>query len=530
MTADPESPRRRPASASTAPPKEKAADRQRPPAKRAAAPRSSPPDESAAPAPLASSAQTSETAPHGEADAPPRRRSTRETKRRDAAPPHAPPFLGPVTPAEAKVLDAKYEALKKAPTHLSRLAALDDAELRALAASLGVAAAETAPRAALLSATLEAQIRADGLAFGEGVLEVLPEGYGFLRQASRSYLAGPDDVYVAPSQIRRFRLRPGSRILGHLRPPKPSEKFFALLRVESVDGDPPERAAARPAFDDLPPAHPVRRLRLETEGGEIVGRLLDLFAPLGRGQRGIVAAPPRSGKTLLLSAVADALAKNHPEVELLMLLVDERPEEAAELRRRVRGEVVASTFDEDSPRHLQIAELTLQRAKRLTEAGRDVVILLDSLTRLARAFNADAPRSGRVLSGGVEAAALQRPKRFFGAARAVDGGGSLTVLATALIETGSRMDEVIYEEFKGTGNLEIVLDRGLAEKRLFPAVDLRLTGTRREELLLTPEELRRTKALRAVCAAMEPEQALGLLLGEMKRTPSNAALLAALRG
>ena len=466
---------------------------------------------------------------------PPRRKASSKPPTSDPpAPPNAAvpdgPFQGPLSGAEAKALDAKYEELKKKPPHLSTLSGLNDDELRCLAVRLGAKNGERLVRTELLFETLKLLIREDGLAFGEGVMEVLPDGYGFLRQSARSYMAGPDDVYVAPSQVRRFGLRSGSRVQGQIRPPKPAEKFFALLRVEAVDGDAPDRAAARPLFDDLVPAHPSARLRTETDAKGYAGRLIDLFAPIGRGQRGLIAAAPRTGKTMLLAELATAVAQNHPEVELLMLLVDERPEEAADLRRQVKGEVVASTFDEKTSRHLQIAELTLQRAKRLVEAGRDVVILLDSLTRLARAFNTDAPRTGKVLSGGVDAAALQHPKRFFGAARAIEGGGSLTVIATALVGTGSRMDEVIFEEFKGTGNLEIVLDRGLAEHRLYPAIDLHATGTRREELLLSPDELRRTKVLRAVLAGMETHAALELVLDQMRRTPSNAAMLAAMRG
>jgi transcription termination factor Rho len=472
---------------------------------------------------------TRRTAPTVERKVPTRVPAADDSEAAAVAPVAAEVFRGPLTPAESKDLDRRYEELKKRPPHLSQLVALGDAELRALATSLGSRLAERLPRTELLFEALKLLIREDGLAYGEGVVEILPDGYGFLRQASRSFLAGPDDVYVAPSQVRRFGLRHGSKVQGQIRPPKPAEKFFALLRVEAVDGDAPERAAARAHFDDLSPAHPSSRLRLETTPELYASRLVDLFAPVGRGQRGLIVAPPRSGKTLLLAEIAAAVAKNHPDTQLLMLLVDERPEEAAELKKVVAGEVVASTFDEKTSRHLQIAELTLQRAKRLVESGRHVVILLDSLTRLARAFNQDAPRSGKVLSGGVDAAALQRPKRFFGAARAIEGGGSLTVLATALVDTGSRMDEVIFEEFKGTGNLEIVLDRGLADRRMFPALDLHATGTRREELLLPPDDLRRLKTLRAVLSGMPVDGALGLVLQQMRRAPTNAALLAAMR-
>ncbi|HYC78489.1 MAG TPA: transcription termination factor Rho [Planctomycetota bacterium] len=440
------------------------------------------------------------------------------------------PFGGPLTSAEAKALDARAVALRDQPPHLAALKAMDDASLRRLATELGAPLAERLGRRELMFETLKLLVRRDGLAYGDGVLEVLPDGYGFLRSSAESYLASPDDVYVSPSQVRRFGLRTGSRVEGQVRPPKPQEKFFALMRVEAVDGEPPEEAARRPHFEDLPPAHPTARLRLETSPETTSTRVIDLLAPVGKGQRALIVAPPRSGKTILLEEISHGLAANHPEVEQILLLVDERPEEAAELRRKVKAEVIASTFDDVQSRHLQIAELVLQRARRLVEAGRDVVILLDSLTRLARAFNADAPHTGRVLSGGVDAAALQRPKRFFGAARAVEGGGSLTVIATALIDTGSRMDEVIFEEFKGTGNLEIVLDRSLAERRLFPAFDVLASGTRKEELLLHPDELRRINLLRSVMARLEPAEALELLLGQMRRAKTNVELLLSIRG
>jgi transcription termination factor Rho len=438
-------------------------------------------------------------------------------------------FAGPLTGDEARALDRRREELLTKPPHLAALAAMSDDALRALAVERGSKLATKLPRRELMFEALKVLIKEDGLAYGDGVIEVLPDGYGFLRSEAGSYLASPDDVYVAPSQVRRFGLRSGSKVQGQIRPPKPAEKFFALLKVEAVDGEPPERAASRPWFDDLQPAHPTRRLRLETTAAALATRLIDLFCPVGKGQRGLIVAPPRSGKTVLLAEIADAIAANHPEVDLLVLLVDERPEEAADLKRRVKGEVIASTFDEKASRHLQIAELVLARAKRLVEAGRDVVVLLDSLTRLARASNTDAPQGGRVLSGGVESTALQRPKRFFGAARATEDGGSLTVLATALVDTGSRMDQVIFEEFKGTGNLEVVLDRTLAERRIFPAFDLIASGTRKEELLLSPDDLKRLKTLRAVLSSMQPAEASALVVDQLRRTPSNAALLAGMR-
>jgi transcription termination factor Rho len=439
-------------------------------------------------------------------------------------------FLGPITEEEAADLDARYEALKRDPPRIADVETDDDEALRRAVASLGPKAADDLSRDELKTEYLRRAARRDGLCYAEGVVEILPDGYAFLRDVSRSFAPGPDDVYVAPSQVRRFGLRNGAKVQGQIRPPKRNEKFFALLRVEAVDGESPERVAARPRFEDLPPSHPSARFTLETGPEPFSTRVLDLVAPIGKGQRALIAAPPRSGKTTLLSEIADALARNHKDVALFVLLVDERPEEAAEFARRSKADVVRSTFDDATKNHLRVAELTLERAKRLVEGGRDVVVLLDSLTRLARASNADAPSGGRVLSGGVDATALARPKKFFGAARAIDGGGSLTVIATALVETGSRMDDVIYEEFRGTGNAEIALDRKTADARVFPAIDVTTSGTRRHELLVAPEVARRVGTLRALLSSMPQKEAAPFLIENLRRFPSNAALLEKLRG
>ena len=360
---------------------------------------------------------------------------------------------------------------------------------------------------------------------GEGVLEVLPEGYGFLRSQDWNYLYGPDDIYVSPSQIKRFDLRTGDTVLGQVRPPKEGERYLALLKVERVNGDEPEKAKHRIAFDNLRPRYPDDRVHLETSGGDISMRVMDLVAPLGKGQRGLIVAPPKAGKTILMQKIANAITENHPEVHLIVLLIDERPEEVTDMQENVRAEVISSTFDEPADRHTQVAEMVLEKAKRLVEHGRDVVILLDSITRLARAYNVVVPHSGKILSGGVDANALHKPKRFFGAARNIEEGGSLTIVATALVETGSRMDEVIFEEFKGTGNMELVLDRHIADKRIFPAIDLNRSGTRREDLLLTEMELTRVYLLRNFLSDMPPAEAIDFLLNRMKKTKGNKEFL-----
>ncbi|MGK7310604.1 MAG: transcription termination factor Rho [Candidatus Longimicrobiales bacterium M2_2A_002] len=360
---------------------------------------------------------------------------------------------------------------------------------------------------------------------GEGVLEVLPEGYGFLRSQDWNYLYGPDDIYVSPSQIKRFDLRTGDTVLGQVRPPKEGERYLALLKVEEVNGDDPEEAKHRIAFDNLRPRYPEGRLMLENGEGDLSMRLMDLITPIGKGQRGLIVSPPKAGKTILLQKTANAILENQPEVHLIVLLIDERPEEVTDMEEHVPAEIISSTFDEPADRHTQVAEMVLEKAKRLVEAGRDVVILLDSITRLARAYNVTVPHSGKILSGGVDANALHKPKRFFGTARNIEGGGSLTIIATALIDTGSRMDEVIFEEFKGTGNMEVNLDRHIADKRIFPAIDINRSSTRKEELLLSDEELNRVYLLRNFLSDMPPAEALEFLLERMKRTDTNREFL-----
>jgi transcription termination factor Rho len=366
---------------------------------------------------------------------------------------------------------------------------------------------------------------------GEGVLEILPEGYGFLRSQDWNYLYGPDDIYVSPSQIKRFDLRTGDTILGQVRPPKEGERYLALLKVERVNEEEPEKAKHRIAFDNLRPRYPEVRLRLETpEAVDLSMRVVDLMAPIGMGQRGLIVSPPKAGKTMLLQKMANSIAENHPDVYLIVLLIDERPEEVTDMEENVRAEVISSTFDEPADRHVQVAEMVIEKAKRLVEHGRDVVILLDSITRLARAYNVTVPHSGKILSGGVDANALHKPKRFFGAARNIDEGGSLTIIATALVDTGSRMDEVIFEEFKGTGNMELVLDRHIADKRIFPAIDINKSGTRREELLLTETELNRVYLLRNFLSDMPPTEAINFLMDRMRRTETNQEFLDSMQG
>jgi transcription termination factor Rho len=357
---------------------------------------------------------------------------------------------------------------------------------------------------------------------GDGVLEILPEGYGFLRSQDWNYLYGPDDIYVSPSQIKRFDLRTGDTVLGQVRPPKEWERYLALLKVETINGDEPDTAKQRVAFDNLRPRYPDKRLRLEAPTPDLSMRVVDLIAPIGKGQRGLIVAPPRAGKTILLQKMANAISENHPEVTLIVLLIDERPEEVTDMQANVaRAEVISSTFDEPADRHVQVADMVIEKAKRLVEHGKDVVILLDSITRLARAHNVVVPHSGKILSGGVDAQALQKPKRFFGAARNIDEGGSLTIIATALVETGSRMDEVIFEEFKGTGNMELVLDRKISDRRVFPAVDINKSGTRKEELLLDKEEMNRVYLLRNFLGDMPNVEAIEFLLQRMQRTRNN---------
>jgi transcription termination factor Rho len=375
---------------------------------------------------------------------------------------------------------------------------------------------------------LEAQTEKNGLIYGEGVLEILPDGFGFLRSPSYNYLPGPDDIYVSPSQIRRFDLRTGDTVSGQVRPPKESERYFALLKVEAINFENPELAKDKILFDNLTPLYPNSRIRLETQADEISTRIMDLLTPIGKGQRGLIVAPPRTGKTMLLQSIAHSVTYNHPDVILIVLLIDERPEEVTDMQRSVKGEVVSSTFDEPASRHVQVAEMVIEKAKRLVEHKRDVVILLDSITRLARAYNTIVPPSGKVLSGGVDSNALQKPKRFFGAARNIEEGGSLTIIATALVDTGSRMDEVIFEEFKGTGNMEIHLDRRLVDKRVFPAIDVNRSGTRKEELLLDEYELNRVWILRKVLNPLNTVDSMELLIDKIRETKTNAEFLASM--
>ncbi len=399
-------------------------------------------------------------------------------------------------------------------------------ELLKIARELEITGYSRLRKKELIFEIMKAQTEKDGLLFAQGVLEILPDGYGFLRPFA--YVPSHDDIYVSPSQIRRFDLRTGDRVAGQVRAPKETERFYALLRVETVNGYPPEQAAERLHFDALTPIFPNERLTLETPNGDVSCRIVDLIAPLGMGQRGLIVAPPKAGKTFLLKKIANSITANYPEVDLMVLLIDERPEEVTDMQRSVNGEVIASTFDELPENHVKVSEMLLERAKRLVEHKRNVVILLDSITRLARAYNLVVPPSGRTLSGGVDPTALHKPKRFFGAARKIEEGGSLTILATALVETGSRMDEVIFEEFKGTGNMELVLDRKLAEKRIFPAIDVKRSGTRREELLLSKEELELVWNFRRMFASYGTGEAIEMLIDAMKKTRANADLLRAL--
>jgi transcription termination factor Rho len=413
---------------------------------------------------------------------------------------------------------------------IRELKTMEVGQLVKMAGTLAVEGAGAMRRQDLVHRIIQAQASKNGSILTEGVLERLSDGYGFLRAPESSYLPGPDDVYVSPALIRRFGLQTGDSVRGPIRAPRHGERYFALARIESVNDADPEAVRGRVPFDKLTPLYPERRLRVELPGPDVSGRVLDLMVPLGKGQRGLIVSPPRTGKTMLLQAIAQAMTANHPEVSLIVLLIDERPEEVTDMVRSVQGEVVASTFDEPASRHVQVAEMVLEKCKRLVEAGRDVVLLLDSVTRLARAYNAVQPASGRVLSGGLDTNALQKPKRFFGAARNVEQGGSLTILATALIDTGSRMDDVIFEEFKGTGNMEVNLDRKLADRRVFPAVDLLRSGTRKEELLLSKKELDRAWVLRKVLQQMSPVEAMELLREKMSKTRSNAEFLESMAG
>ena len=408
---------------------------------------------------------------------------------------------------------------------LQRLKTKTMAELLSLATELEIQGTSGLRKQELIFKVLEAQTEKSGLIFAEGVLEILPEGYGFLRSPTYNYLPGPDDIYVSPSQIKRFDLHTGDTVSGQVRPPKEGERYFALLRVEAINLESPETAKGKILFDNLTPFYPVEKLNLETRDRCLETRIIDLVSPIGKGQRALITSPPKAGKTVLLAKLANAIAENHPEVTLIVLLIDERPEEVTDMARSVNGEVISSTFDEPAERHVQVAEMVIEKAKRLVEHGRDVVILLDSITRLARAHNAVVPHSGKILSGGVDANALQRPKRFFGSARNIDCGGSLTIIATALIETGSRMDEVIFEEFKGTGNSELVLERKIADKRIFPAIDINRSGTRKEELLLPGDVLSKVWILRKFLTELNPIEAMEFLVAKMSDTKTNKKFL-----
>jgi transcription termination factor Rho len=417
------------------------------------------------------------------------------------------------------------EIREKELMDIGELKEMSISKLTQVAKGLDIPGATGMRKQELIFKILQAQTEKSGLIFSEGVLETLPDGFGFLRAPDYNYLPGPDDIYVSPSQIRKFDLRTGDTISGQIRPPKEGERYFALIKVEAINFEPPEMARERVFFDNLTPLYPDEKLRMEAEADNLSSRVIDLVTPIGKGQRALIVAPPRTGKTMLMQSIANSITRNHPEVALIVLLIDERPEEVTDMQRSVHGEVISSTFDEPAQRHVQVADMVIEKAKRLVEYGRDVVILLDSITRLARAHNQVVPPSGKILSGGIDSNALQKPKRFFGAARNIEEGGSLTIIATALIDTGSRMDDVIFEEFKGTGNLEVHLDRKLSEKRVFPAIDINKSGTRKEELLMAPEDLSRIYVLRRVLSQLSPVEAMELLLDKLGKTRGNAEFL-----
>jgi transcription termination factor Rho len=422
-----------------------------------------------------------------------------------------------------EALDKEGEQL-----HISELQALNIKDLAKIAKKYKIAEAGKMSKQDLIFAVLQAQAEKHGLIFSEGVLEVLPEGYGFLRSPDYSYLPGPDDIYISPSQIRKFDLRTGDIVSGQIRMPNEGERYLALVKVDAVNFEPPEEARHRIFYDNLTPLYPQERIRLETIRENLSARVMDIFTPIGKGQRGLIVSPPRTGKTMLLQNIANSISTNHPEIYLIVLLIDERPEEVTDMERSVKGEVISSTFDEPASRHVQVAEIVMEKAKRLVEHKKDVVILLDSITRLARAYNTVVPSSGKVLSGGVDANALEKPKRFFGAARKIEEGGSLTIMATALIDTGSRMDDVIFEEFKGTGNMEIILDRKLVDKRIFPAIDINRSGTRKEELLVERDDLNKIWILRKVLSPLSIDEAMDLLLDKLRKSDNNSEFLTSL--
>jgi len=411
------------------------------------------------------------------------------------------------------------------PMDISELKSKKIVELNSIAKDLNISGYSDLRKQELIFKILEAQTAKDGLTFSKGVLEVLPDGYGFLRSSDYNYLPSPDDIYVSPSQIKKFSLRTGDFVSGQVRPPKEGERFFALLRVEAVNGLEPEGIRERTLFDNLTPVYPTKKIQLESAPGEYSMRVMDMLSPIGKGQRGLIVSPPKSGKTVLLQKIANSITRNHPEIKLIVLLIDERPEEVTDMERSVKGEVISSTFDEPAERHVQVADMVIEKAKRLVEAKEDVVILLDSITRLARAHNIVVPHSGRILSGGVDSNALHKPKRFFGAARNTEDGGSLTIIATALIDTGSRMDDVIFEEFKGTGNMEIVLNRDLSDRRIFPAIDVNRTSTRREDLLMKEDDLAKVWILRKILSDFNPIEAMEFLIDKIRGTKNNKEFL-----
>ena len=467
----------------------------------------------------------------GEPERPPRRPQRKGRVRRERGKRRAREFDRVDEVDEEAEYQAALEAMARAgiePLDLASLKDLSITELHEKAGALGLDTTAGLRKQELVFNILQAQTEATGLILSQGVVELMQEGYGFLRSPEYNYLAGPDDIYVSPAQIRKCNLRQGDTVTGHVRPPREGERYFALVKVQAVNFEPPEVAKSKILFDNLTPLYPEGRFKLETNKNNLSGRVLDLLVPIGKGQRGLIVAPPRTGKTMLLQAIANSITTNQPEVFLIVLLIDERPEEVTDMQRSVRGEVISSTFDEPASRHVHIAEMVIEKAKRLVEHKRDVVILLDSITRLARAYNTIAPPSGKVLSGGVDSNALQRPKRFFGAARNIEEGGSLTIVATALVETGSRMDEVIFEEFKGTGNMETHLDRKLVDKRIFPAIDTNRSGTRKEELLLSQEVLNKVWVLRRVLSGLQTVEAAELLLDRMSKTRNNSEFLASM--
>src|SRR5215510_1743636 len=476
-------------------------------------------------APAESKFVATETAPRPAPPAapPPSMADEEETDDR----PRRKPYVEGESPIDRETHE-KYERVKRGELHITDLQKMKVEELHEVAKHEGIEEYAGLPKQDLIFQILKRRINQNGLLYGEGVLEILPDGFGFLRSPEYNYLPCPDDIYVSPSQIRRFGLKNGHVVAGQIRPPKESERYFALLRVEAINGEDPDKITEVTNFEDLTPLHPNGRLVLESDPKDLNMRIVDLVTPIGKGQRMLIVAPPRTGKTVLLQKIANAISKNHPEVVLIILLIDERPEEVTDMERNTQAEVVSSTFDEPASRHVQVAEMVIEKAKRFVEFGKDVVILLDSITRLARAYNTEVPHSGKILTGGVDANALQKPKRFFGAARHIEEGGSLTILATALIDTGSRMDEVIFEEFKGTGNMELHLDRRLVDKRIFPAFDITRSGTRKEELIMTKEELKRVWILRKVLNDMNPADAMELLKEKVQKTKSNPEFLLAL--